>query len=107
MGLGQKLLQLRVLGFEFAQALGFMNLHPPELRPPTVERRIAKSVLAAQLLHRYAGLGFLQKPDDLLLGKPPLLHVRLSFQKRTLLTSRWYRLRGAGHPHASRQTGIE
>src|SRR5437762_4138203 len=96
MRLGQQLLQLCVLRLELAQALGFRNLHSAELRPPTVERRIAETVLTAQILHCYTSLRLLQNSNDLLLGKPSLLHVRLSFQKRTLLTSRWYRLRGAG-----------
>src|SRR5262245_46733398 len=96
MGLGQEFLQLRVLSLELAQALDLMNLHSPKLRTPAVERRIAETVLTAQLPHWHPGLGFLQKSDDLLLGKPPLLHVRFSSQKRTLLTYRWYRLRGAG-----------
>ncbi|MCA7961199.1 hypothetical protein LGM14_27295, partial [Burkholderia multivorans] len=44
------------------------------------------------------GLGFLQKPDDLLFRKA-LLHVRLLLRKRTLLDSGWPCLQGAGHPH--------
>ncbi|MDV2153717.1 hypothetical protein RZ125_33450, partial [Burkholderia pseudomallei] len=35
---------------------------------------------------RHTGLGFLQKPDDLLFRKA-LLHVRLLLRKRTLLDS--------------------
>src|SRR5688572_20746075 len=45
---------------------------PPDLlavQLDVVEGGIAEAVLAAQLLHRHAGLCFLQKPDDLLLGK--------------------------------------
>ncbi|MCA8251597.1 hypothetical protein LGN12_31130, partial [Burkholderia multivorans] len=42
------------------------------------------------------GLGFLQKPDDLLFRKA-LLHVRLLLRKRTLLDSGWPCLQGAGH----------
>ncbi|MDN7598013.1 hypothetical protein QZM01_28615, partial [Burkholderia multivorans] len=41
------------------------------------------------------GLGFLQKPDDLLFRKA-LLHVRLLLRKRTLLDSGWPCLQGAG-----------
>ncbi|MDN7451321.1 hypothetical protein QZM03_28695, partial [Burkholderia multivorans] len=48
------------------------------------------------------GLGFLQKPDDLLFRKA-LLHVRLLLRKRTLLDSGWPCLQGAGH--ANRETG--
>ncbi|MDN7451277.1 hypothetical protein QZM03_28475, partial [Burkholderia multivorans] len=44
------------------------------------------------------GLGFLQKPDDLLFRKA-LLHVRLLLRKRTLLDSGWPCLQGAGQPH--------
>ncbi|MDN7598019.1 hypothetical protein QZM01_28645, partial [Burkholderia multivorans] len=44
------------------------------------------------------GLGFLQKPDDLLFRKA-LLHVRLLLRKRTLLDSGWPCLQGAGHPN--------
>ncbi|MBU9418881.1 hypothetical protein KTE23_20105, partial [Burkholderia multivorans] len=44
------------------------------------------------------GLGFLQKPDDLLFRKA-LLHVRLLLRKRTLLDSGWPCLQGAGHTH--------
>src|SRR5689334_11352327 len=102
MGLGQQLLELRVLRLKLAQTFGFVDLHSPELRPPTVERRIAKTVLATQLLHRHASFRFLQKPDDLLLGKALLFHVRLSFRKRTLLTFSWWRLRGAGHTNNRR-----
>jgi len=94
--LGRQLLQLFSFAFsasELVQALGFMNLHSLELRRPTVEHRIAETELATQLLYRHTCLGFLQKPDYLLLGKPLLLHVRLSFQKRTLPAPRWYRLR--------------
>ncbi|MBU9595838.1 hypothetical protein, partial [Burkholderia multivorans] len=43
------------------------------------------------------GLGFLQKPDDLLFRKA-LLHVRLLLRKRTLLDSGWPCLQGAGQP---------
>ncbi|MCA7919043.1 hypothetical protein, partial [Burkholderia contaminans] len=42
------------------------------------------------------GLGFLQKPDDLLFRKA-LLHVRLLLRERTLLDSGWPCLQGAGH----------
>ena len=49
MRLGQQLLQLRVLRLELAQALGFRYLHSAELRPPTVERRIAETVLTTQV----------------------------------------------------------
>ena len=52
--------------------------------------------MPAQLLDRHAGLGLLQKPDDLLVGEPALLHVRSFLGKRTLLTFDWYALRGAG-----------
>ncbi|MCA8251308.1 hypothetical protein LGN12_29585, partial [Burkholderia multivorans] len=45
------------------------------------------------------GLGFLQKPDDLLFRKA-LLHVRLLLRKRTLLDSGWPCLQGAGHPRS-------
>ncbi|MBU9122868.1 hypothetical protein KTD15_29230, partial [Burkholderia multivorans] len=44
------------------------------------------------------GLGFLQKPDDLLFRKA-LLHVRLLLRKRTLLDSGWPCLQGAGQVH--------
>ena len=85
--LGQELLQLRVLRLELAQPLGLIDLQSAELRALFVERRVTEAVRAAQLLDRHPGLGFLQKPDDLLLRKSPLLHARFSFQKRTLLTS--------------------
>ncbi|WP_217283479.1 hypothetical protein, partial [Paraburkholderia sp. NMBU_R16] len=54
------------------------------------------------------GLGFLQKPDDLLFRKT-LLHVRLLLRKRTLLGSDWPGLLGAGHPrpHASSKKDAE
>ncbi|MBR8016683.1 hypothetical protein KDW43_31065, partial [Burkholderia vietnamiensis] len=45
------------------------------------------------------GLGFLQKPDDLLFRKA-LLHVRLLLRKRTLLDSGWPCLQGAGQAMA-------
>ncbi|MBU9652885.1 hypothetical protein KTF21_29950, partial [Burkholderia multivorans] len=45
------------------------------------------------------GLGFLQKPDDLLFRKA-LLHVRLLLRKRTLLDSGWPCLQGAGQLNA-------
>ncbi|KOS94338.1 hypothetical protein DM49_1483 [Burkholderia mallei] len=38
-------------------------------------------MLPAQFLDRHTGLGFLQKPDDLLFRKA-LLHVRLLLRKR-------------------------
>ncbi|MBU9414352.1 hypothetical protein, partial [Burkholderia multivorans] len=44
------------------------------------------------------GLGFLQKPDDLLFRKA-LLHVRLLLRKRTLLDSGWPCLQGAGQDY--------
>ncbi|WP_208456635.1 hypothetical protein, partial [Burkholderia sp. BCC1638] len=47
------------------------------------------------------GLGFLQKPDDLLFRKA-LLHVRLLLRKRTLLDSGWPCLQGAGQPLADK-----
>ncbi|EPZ91305.1 PF11867 domain protein [Burkholderia cenocepacia K56-2Valvano] len=52
-------------------------------------------MLPAQFLDRHTGLGFLQKPDDLLFRKA-LLHVRLLLRKRTLLDSGWPCLQGAG-----------
>ncbi|MDN7965871.1 Imm52 family immunity protein, partial [Burkholderia multivorans] len=48
------------------------------------------------------GLGFLQKPDDLLFRKA-LLHVRLLLRKRTLLDSGWPCLQGAGQLELSAQ----
>jgi hypothetical protein len=54
-----------------------------------------KTVLPEQILHRHPSLGFLQKADDLLF-REPLLHVRLLLQRRTLLTSFWPCLWGAG-----------
>jgi hypothetical protein len=36
-----------------------------------------------ELLHRHSDFSFLQQPDDLLLRKALLLHVRFSSQKRT------------------------
>ncbi|MCA8251475.1 hypothetical protein LGN12_30485, partial [Burkholderia multivorans] len=50
------------------------------------------------------GLGFLQKPDDLLFRKA-LLHVRLLLRKRTLLDSGWPCLQGAGQPVLERKAG--
>ncbi|MBU9652880.1 hypothetical protein KTF21_29915, partial [Burkholderia multivorans] len=50
------------------------------------------------------GLGFLQKPDDLLFRKA-LLHVRLLLRKRTLLDSGWPCLQGAGHLQDSAKHG--
>jgi hypothetical protein len=47
-------------------------------------------VLAAQVFDRYAALDLLQKPDDLLVRKPLLLHVRFLSGKRTLLTLGWH-----------------
>ncbi|WP_208456636.1 hypothetical protein, partial [Burkholderia sp. BCC1638] len=54
------------------------------------------------------GLGFLQKPDDLLFRKA-LLHVRLLLRKRTLLDSGWPCLQGAGQTtdaHATKDVTI-
>ncbi|MCA7961310.1 hypothetical protein LGM14_27955, partial [Burkholderia multivorans] len=51
------------------------------------------------------GLGFLQKPDDLLFRKA-LLHVRLLLRKRTLLDSGWPCLQGAGQRQGN-GSGIE
>ncbi len=53
--------------------------HPTELRSPAVERPSRHAVLAAQVLHRRASFRLLQQPDDLLIGKPRLLHRRLQF----------------------------
>ncbi|KOT20483.1 hypothetical protein DM52_1567 [Burkholderia mallei] len=61
---------------------------PPNFRAPGVERRVTEPMLPAQFLDRHTGLGFLQKPDDLLFRKA-LLHVRLLLRKRTLLDSGW------------------
>lgn len=47
-------------------------------------------------LFRHAGLGFFQKPDDLVFRKA-LFHARLLLRKRTLLGSDWLGLLGAGH----------
>ncbi|MDR7152054.1 hypothetical protein J2W49_004030 [Hydrogenophaga palleronii] len=67
-----------VLGFELAYALGFRDLHAAELGAPLIERGIAETAIAAQLLDRHAGLGLPQEPDDLFLGESALLHVRHS-----------------------------
>jgi hypothetical protein len=75
---GQQPLELGVLGFELAQALGFRDLHAAELGAPLVKRRIAEAAIAAQLLDRHAGLGLLEEADDLFLGESALLHVRHS-----------------------------
>jgi len=48
-----------------------------------------KTMLPAQILDRHAGFRLLQIANDLLF-REPLLHVRFSLQKRTLLTSDWY-----------------
>lgn len=43
--------QSGVLGFELLQPLGVGDVHASELGLPSVERGVAKAVLAAQLLH--------------------------------------------------------
>jgi len=77
--LRQQLLELRVLGLELAELAHVRYLHPAVAAAPVVESRITESVLATQILHLHPGLGLLQDPDDLLLRKPRLLHVRFPF----------------------------
>jgi hypothetical protein len=77
-GLGQQPLELGVLGFELARALGFSDLHAAELGAPLVKRRIAEATVAAQLLDWHTGLDLLEEPDDLFLGESALLHVHHS-----------------------------
>ena len=57
---------------------------------PLVERRVTETVLAAEVLDRHPALDLLQEPDDLLVRKPRLLHVRFLSGKRTLLTLGWH-----------------
>lgn len=79
MGLCQQSLELGILGFELAQALGFSDLQATEFGAPLAKKRhVAEAAIAAQLLDRHADLGLLEETDDLLLGEPALLHVRHS-----------------------------
>lgn len=70
-GLGQQPLELGVLGFELAQALGFRDLHAAEPGAPLVESGVAETAVAAQLLDRHAGFGLLEEPNDLFLNGRP------------------------------------
>jgi len=87
--LRQQLLQLRVLTLDLTELASVGRFHPAERATPFIKRRVAKPVLAAQILHRHAALGLLQKSNDLLVCKSTF-HVRPLSGKRTLLTFRWH-----------------
>ena len=73
--LGQELLQPAVLGLQLFQALGVGHAYAAELAASQVIGGLAEAVLAAQVLHRHAGLRLTQEADDLPFGKA-LLHVQ-------------------------------
>jgi len=74
--LRQQLLEPVVLRLKVAKPGGIRYLHPAKPTAPSIKGRIRKPMLATQFLNRAgASLGFLQKPDDLLIPKP-LLYVR-------------------------------
>ena len=78
MRLGQQLLEPGVLDFQVLQAVGLIGLHAAVLGAPFVERGLAESALAANVLDQQASLCLLQEPNDLLLRESTLLHVRHS-----------------------------
>jgi hypothetical protein len=102
----QQLLEPVVLGLQVTQPLRLAGLHAAKARAPLVERRVAEAALTADVLDRNTGLGLLEKPDDLLVGEPALAHVRSFLWKRTLLTLRWYALRGAGQIDRASQRAL-
>jgi len=67
--------QLGVLALELLQAPGFRNVHPAELRSPSVEGRLREVVQPARLADVSARLGFLQNPDNLLFRESLPLHL--------------------------------
>src|SRR6185437_20893 len=82
--LGQKLLELSILCFKVSQSFGIRDCHSTKLCAPGVKRRIAKTMLSAQFLDRYAPICLLQKTNNLFVCKS-LLHVHFPPKKRTLL----------------------
>src|SRR5690606_12417597 len=54
------------------------------LAAPEVKARLGEPVLAAQLIHRHAGLRLPEEPDDLLFGKPLLHSSNLRLRGQTL-----------------------
>jgi hypothetical protein len=74
----QEFLEPSVIDFKILQPPGFIGFHAAVIGAPLVERGLAEPAMAADLLDRKAGLGLLQQPNDLLLGKSTLPHVRHS-----------------------------
>ena len=63
------------LTFEPTQLLRIGDIHAAKLGPPLVKTGVAGAALAAQLLDQQAGLGRLDKFNQLFLGKSGLLHT--------------------------------
>src|SRR6185312_10036923 len=68
--LGEKLLQLCVLGLENPQPTGIGHLEPTVLRLPLVERRCADAVTAADIRCRCPRFLLSQDGDDLFFLEP-------------------------------------
>jgi len=70
-------LESPVLVLERLEPLGLADVHPAELRPPPVEGHGADAEAPADLVHLRPRIDLLQRPDDLLLLEPLLLHIVL------------------------------
>jgi hypothetical protein len=68
------LLEPGVLGLELLQAPQLRHIEPPVLRLPLVVSRRTDAVLASNLGHLHAGIGFSKDRDDFLFTESGLLH---------------------------------
>src|SRR5215467_2535984 len=93
--LGEKLLQLCVLGLERLQPAGVRHLKTAVLRLPLVEGRAADPVLPAYLCRRCTCFLLPQDADDLLFTEPRWPHRPSPFRS-TDSTQIWRTSRGSG-----------
>jgi len=78
--LGQQPLELAVLQLQLKleQPLGIACVHAAVLGSPFLKRRITEAEFAPDLLDRHAGLGLLQKKNDLLFTEFACSHIHHS-----------------------------
>ena len=73
------LFQAAVFLFQFFHPLQLADTHPRAFGFPLIKRGLAEPMLAAQLLHRHSGFGFLQNLHDLAFRVFRFLHGKCSY----------------------------
>src|SRR5580658_1458024 len=80
-------LQPSILGLQLFEPSQLRYFHATAASSPVVQRRFADTMLARQLRRFHASLELLQDRNDLLFGKPGLLHFE--FSPRENSTPQW------------------